>query len=305
MSTLLYDVKTLQGMIAALQNYWARQGCVIMQPLDIEIGAGTFHPATFLRAIGPEPWQAAYVQPCRRPTDGRYGENPNRVQHYFQFQVVLKPSPDNIQELYLDSLRELGIDPLKDDIRFVEDNWESPTLGAWGLGWEVWLNGMEVTQFTYFQQVGGLECKPITGEITYGLERLAMPLQGVDNIFDLVWTKTKNGVVTYGDVYHQNEVEMSKYNFEVADTALLFKNFEDFEKQSMRLIELGLPLPAFEMAFKASHTFNLLDARRAISVTERQQYILKIRKLTKAVAESYFASREALGFPLLKEKSHA
>lgn len=300
-----YDVKTLQGMIAALQHYWAKQGCVIMQPLDMEIGAGTFHPATFLRAIGPEPWRAAYVQPCRRPTDGRYGENPNRVQHYYQFQVVLKPSPDNIQELYLDSLRELGIDPNKNDIRFVEDNWESPTLGAWGLGWEVWLNGMEVTQFTYFQQVGGLECKPVTGEITYGLERLAMPLQGVDNIFDLVWSKTESNMVKYGDLFHQNEVEMSKYNFELADVPALFKQFEYFEKESFRLIELGFPLPAFEMAFKASHTFNLLDARRAISVTERQQYILKIRKLTKAVAESYYASREKLGFPLLKEKSHA
>lgn len=304
MKTTTFDVKTLQGMIAALQQYWSNQGCVIVQPLDMEIGAGTFHPATFLRAIGPEPWRAAYVQPCRRPTDGRYGENPNRVQHYYQFQVVLKPSPDNIQELYLDSLRALGIDPLVDDIRFVEDNWESPTLGAWGLGWEVWLNGMEITQFTYFQQVGGLECNPVTGEITYGLERLAMPLQGIDNIFDLVWCKTPAGIVTYGDVFHQNEVEMSKYNFEIADTEMLFKQFQFYENESTRLIELALPLPAFEMAFKASHTFNLLDARRAISVTERQQYILKIRRLTKAVAESYFASRQALGFPLLQGKNH-
>lgn len=299
-----YDVKTLQGMIATLQAYWAEQGCVIVQPLDIEVGAGTFHPTTFLRAIGPEPWRAAYVQPCRRPTDGRYGENPNRVQHYYQFQVVLKPSPNNIQELYLDSLRALGIDPLLDDIRFVEDNWESPTLGAWGLGWEVWLNGMEVTQFTYFQQVGGLECKPVMGEITYGLERLAMPLQGIDNMYDLVWTKTPTGVVTYGDVFHQNEVEMSKYNFEHANVEKLFEHFETYEKESTRLIELGLPLPAYDMVLKASNTFNLLDARRAISVTERQQYILKIRRLAKAVAESYYQAREALGFPLLQEKNH-
>lgn len=299
-----YDVKTLQGMIAALQDYWSNQGCVIIQPLDLEVGAGTFHPTTFLRAIGPEPWHAAYVQPSRRPTDGRYGENPNRVQHYYQFQVVLKPSSANIQELYLDSLRVLGIDPLLDDIRFVEDNWESPTLGAWGLGWEVWLNGMEVTQFTYFQQVGGLPCKPITGEITYGLERLAMPLQGVDNIYDLVWSKTPHGIVTYGDVFHQNEVEMSKYNFEHANVELLFQQFAAYEKESQRLIDLALPLPAYEMALKASHTFNLLDARRAISVTERQQYILKIRRLAKAVAESYYQAREALGFPLLQEKIH-
>jgi glycyl-tRNA synthetase alpha chain len=300
-----YDVKTLQGMIAALQAFWSEQGCVIVQPFDMEVGAGTFHPSTFLRAIGPEPWRAAYVQPSRRPTDGRYGENPNRVQHYYQFQVVLKPSPDNIQELYLESLKTLGIDPLIDDIRFVEDNWESPTLGAWGLGWEIWLNGMEVTQFTYFQQVGGLECKPVTGEITYGLERLAMPLQGVDNIYDLVWCRNDKGVVTYGDVFHQNEVEMSKYNFEFANVDVLFKQFDFYEQESMRLIEAGIPLPAYEMALKASHTFNLLDARRAISVTERQQYILKIRRLTKAVAEAYYAAREALGFPLLQEKNHA
>jgi glycyl-tRNA synthetase alpha chain len=278
---------------------------VIVQPFDMEVGAGTFHPATFLRAIGPEPWRAAYVQPSRRPSDGRYGENPNRVQHYYQFQVVLKPSPANIQELYLDSLRALGVDPLVDDIRFVEDNWESPTLGAWGLGWEVWLNGMEVTQFTYFQQVGGLECKPVTGEITYGLERLAMPLQGIDNFYDLVWCKTANGVVTYGDVFHQNEVEMSKYNFELANVDALFKQFHTLEQESVRLIEAGLPLPAYEMALKASHTFNLLDARRAISVTERQQYILKIRRLTKLVAESYYNARETLGFPLLQDKNNA
>lgn len=300
-----HDIKTLQGMIATLQAFWADQGCVIVQPFDMEVGAGTFHPSTFLRAVGPEPWRAAYVQPSRRPTDGRYGENPNRVQHYYQFQVVLKPSPANIQELYLDSLRALGIDPLVDDIRFVEDNWESPTLGAWGLGWEVWLNGMEVTQFTYFQQVGGLECRPVTGEITYGLERLAMPLQGIDNFYDLVWCKNENGIVTYGDVFHQNEVEMSKYNFEYANVDALFKQFHTFEHESTRLIEAGLPLPAYEMALKASHTFNLLDARRAISVTERQQYILKIRRLTKMVAESYFNAREALGFPLLQDKKNA
>lgn len=261
----------------------------------------TFHPATFLRAIGPEPWRAAYVQPCRRPADGRYGDNPNRVQHYYQFQVTLKPSPENIQDLYLDSLRALGIDPLIDDIRFVEDNWEHPALGAWGLGWEVWQNGLEITQFTYFQQVGGLECKPVSGEITYGLERLAMSLQGVDNIYDLVWSKTPAGVVTYGDVFHQNEVEMSKYNFELANVDVLFKHFVTYEQESLRLIEAGLPLPAFEMVMKASHTFNLLDARRALSVTERQQHILKIRRLSKAVAESYFKAREALGFPLLAQ----
>lgn len=295
-----YDIKTLQGMIATLQAFWAEQGCVIMQPLDMEVGAGTFHPASFLRAIGPEPWRAAYVQPSRRPTDGRYGDNPNRVQQHHQFQVVLKPSPLNIQALYLDSLRALGIDPLVDDIRFVEDNWESPTLGAWGLGWEVWLNGMEVTQFTYFQQVGGLECRPVTGELTYGLERLAMPLQGVNNLYDLVWTKTKDGIVTYGDVFHQNEVELSRYNFEEASVPALLQQFKTYEQESLRLIELNLPLPAYEMAMKASHTFNLLDARRAISVNERQHYILTIRRLTKAVAEAYYQAREALGFPLVK-----
>jgi len=299
-----YDVKTLQGMIATLQAYWSQQGCVIVQPLDMEVGAGTFHPATFLRAIGPEPWRTAYVQPCRRPTDGRYGENPNRVQHYYQFQVMLKPSPDHIQELYLQSLITLGIDPLTDDLRFVEDNWEAPTLGSWGLGWEVWQNGLEITQFTYFQQVGGLECRPVTGEITYGLERLAMSLQGVDHIYDLVWSKTGNTIITYGDVFHQNEVEMSKYNFEQANVNKLFDHFHTYEKESMRLIELNLPLPAYEMVLKTSHTFNLLDARHAISVTERQHYILKIRRLAKAVAESYFKAREALHFPLLQEKTH-
>lgn len=297
-----FDTKTFQGLIATLQQFWTKHGCVLMQPLDMEVGAGTFHTGSFLGAIGPEPWRAAYVQPSRRPTDGRYGENPNRVQRHHQFQVILKPSPDDIQEIYLDSLRALGIDPLVDDIRFVEDNWESPTLGAWGLGWEVWLNGMEVTQFTYFQQVGGLSCEPVTGEITYGLERLAMALQNVDNIYDLVWSVGPQGVVTYGDVCHQTEVEMSKYNFEQADIETLFKHFEFYETESLRLIEAGLPLPAYEMVLKASHTFNLLDARHALSVTERQGHILKIRRLSKAVAESYYAAREALGFPLLKTK---
>lgn len=296
-----YDVKAFQGLIATLQDYWGKQGCVIMQPVDMEVGAGTFHTGSFLGAIGPEPWRAAYVQPSRRPTDGRYGENPNRVQRHHQFQVVLKPSPDDIQDLYLESLRLLGVDTLTDDIRFVEDNWESPTLGAWGLGWEVWLNGMEVTQFTYFQQVGGIECKPVTGEITYGLERLAMGLQGIDNIYDLVWCVGPQGKVTYGDVCHQSEVEISKYNFELADIETLFNHFHFYEKQALLLIEEKLPLPAYEMVLKASHTFNLLDARRAISVTERQNHILKIRKLAKAVAESYFEAREALGFPLLKK----
>ena len=300
-----YDVSTFQGLILALQDYWAKQGCGILQPLDMEVGAGTFHPATFLRAIGPEPWRAAYVQPCRRPTDGRFGENPNRLQHYYQFQVVLKPSPDNIQELYLGSLKAVGFDPLVHDIRFVEDNWESPTLGAWGLGWEVWLNGMEVTQFTYFQQVGGLECRPVTGEITYGLERLAMYLQNVKSVYDLVWTKGPQGVVTYGDVFHQNEVEMSHYNFEQADTESLFAWFETCEKESNKLIEAGLALPAYEQVLKASHTFNLLDARHAISVTERQRYILRIRTLSRAVAQAYYDAREALGFPICKQAGDA
>ncbi|MEN8107342.1 MAG: glycine--tRNA ligase subunit alpha [Pseudomonadota bacterium] len=289
---------TFQSLVLALQNYWDRQGCALLQPLDMEVGAGTFHPATFLRAIGPEPWRAAYVQPSRRPTDGRYGENPNRLQHYYQYQVVLKPSPLEIQELYLGSLRELGIDPLVHDIRFVEDNWESPTLGAWGLGWEVWLNGMEVTQFTYFQQVGGLPCKPVTGEITYGLERIAMYLQDVESVFDLVWTRGPNGPVSYRDVFHQNEVEMSAYNFEQADIGSLLNWFDVCERESSRLIEANLPLPAYEMALKASHTFNLLDARNAISVTERQRYILRVRTLTSQVAEAYYQRREALGFPM-------
>ena len=292
------DPSTFQGLIFALQHYWAKQGCVIMQPYDMEMGAGTFHPATYIRAIGPEPWNAAYVQPSRRPTDGRYGENPNRLQHYYQFQVVLKPSPLDIQDRYLESLKMLGIDPLVHDIRFVEDNWESPTLGAWGLGWEIWLNGMEVTQFTYFQQVGGLDCRPVLGEITYGLERIAMYLQGVKSVFDLVWTRGPQGVVTYGAVFHQNEVEQSTYNFEQADVDFLFKQFDHCEAQSQQLIEANLALPAYEQVLQASHTFNLLDARHAISVTERQRYILRVRSLSRAVAETYYAAREELGFPL-------
>ena len=296
------DVSTFQGLIFALQNYWAEQGCVILQPYDMEMGAGTFHTATFLRSIGPEPWNAAYVQPSRRPTDGRYGENPNRLQHYYQFQVAMKPSPKDIQELYLGSLEMMGIDTLTHDIRFVEDNWESPTLGAWGLGWEVWLNGMEVTQFTYFQQVGGLDCRPVTGEITYGIERIAMYLQGVESVFDLVWTHGPQGPVTYGDVFHQNEVEQSAYNFEHADVEFLFGLFDQCEKESSQLIELGLPLPAYEQVRKASHAFNLLDARHAISVTERQRYILRVRTLARAVAKAYYEAREKLGFPMVKEE---
>lgn len=269
-----------------------------MQPLDMEVGAGTFHPATFLRAIGPEVWNSAYVQPSRRPTDGRYGENPNRLQHYYQFQVVMKPSPAGFQDLYLGSLKHLGVDPEIHDIRFVEDNWESPTLGAWGLGWEVWLNGMEVTQFTYFQQAGGLECYPVTGEVTYGLERIAMYLQGVDSIYDLIWSRGTNGDVTYGDVFLQNERELSAYNFDFADIEFLFAAFDQYEKDAERLIAAKLPLPAYEMVMKASHTFNLLDARKAISVTERQRYILRVRTLARGVAKGYFESRMAAGFPL-------
>jgi glycyl-tRNA synthetase alpha chain len=289
---------TFQELILKLQQFWAERGCVVLQPLDMEVGAGTFHPATFLRAVGPENWNAAYVQPSRRPTDGRYGENPNRLQHYYQFQVVMKPSPAEFQELYLDSLAALGIDSAIHDIRFVEDNWESPTLGAWGLGWEVWLNGMEVTQFTYFQQAGGLECYPVTGEITYGIERIAMYLQGVDSIYDLVWAEGPSGTVTYGDVFHQNEVEMSRYNFEEADVTQLFGFFDHCEKEALRLVDIDLPLPAYEMVMKASHTFNLLDARHAISVTERQRFILRVRTLARAVAQAYFDARAALGFPL-------
>ena len=296
------DFSTFQGLILALQEYWAGQGCVLLQPLDLEVGAGTFHPATFLRAIGPEPWKTAYVQPSRRPTDGRFGENPNRLQHYYQYQVLLKPSPDNIQELYLDSLRHLGLDLLEHDVRFVEDNWESPTLGAWGLGWEVWLNGMEVTQFTYFQQVGGLECKPVSGEITYGLERIAMYLQGVESVYDLTWTNSPQGRVSYGDVFHQNEVEMSTYNFDLANVDFMFVCFDTYEQECQKLIEKNLALPAYEMVLKASHTFNLLDARHAISVTERQRYILRVRNMAKSVAETYYQSREDLGFPMLTKE---
>lgn len=293
------DVSTFQGLILALSGYWSQHGCVLLQPLDMPVGAGTFHPATFLRAIGPEPWRAAYVQPSRRPADGRYGENPNRLQHYYQFQVLLKPAPLEIQELYLGSLRYLGLDLLEHDVRFVEDNWESPTLGAWGLGWEVWLNGMEVTQFTYFQQVGGLSCKPVSGEITYGLERIAMYLQGVESVYDLVWTRGPQGVVSYGDVFHQNEVEMSAYNFEHANIEYLYHAFTAYERDCAALIEKHLPLPAYDMVLQASHAFNLLDARRAISVTERQRYILRVRNLARSVAESYYQAREALSFPLL------
>ena len=289
---------TFQELIARLQQYWADKGCVVMQPLDMEVGAGTFHPATFLRSIGPEVWNAAYVQPSRRPTDGRYGENPNRLQHYYQFQVVMKPSPADFQELYLGSLEHLGIDTTVHDVRFVEDNWESPTLGAWGLGWEVWLNGMEVSQFTYFQQVGGLECYPVTGEITYGLERIAMYLQAVDSIYDLVWAHGPQGDVSYGDVFLQNEREMSTFNFEHADVDFLFAAFNQYEKDAEHLIAEKLPLPAYEMVMKASHTFNLLDARKAISVTERQRYILRVRTLARGVAQGYFDSRLAEGFPL-------
>jgi glycyl-tRNA synthetase alpha chain len=296
---------TFQQFIKQLDSYWSEQGCVLVQPLDLEVGAGTFHPATFLRSIGPEPWNAAYVQPCRRPTDGRYGENPNRLQHYYQYQVVMKPAPENIQELYLGSLDAIGIDPKIHDIRFVEDNWESPTLGAWGLGWEVWLNGMEVTQFTYFQQAGGLECRPVLGEITYGTERLAMYLQGVDSVYDLVWTDVGGRTVTYGEVFLQNEIEQSHYNFEQADVPSLFAWFDNCEREAQKLVENDLPLPAYEQVLKASHTFNLLDARRAISVTERQRYILRVRDLAKRVAESYFARREALGFPDLKQEAKA
>ncbi len=296
---------TFQQLILTLQTYWADKGCVVLQPYDMEMGAGTFHTATFLRALTPEKWNAAYVQPSRRPTDGRYGDNPNRLQHYYQFQVVLKPNPPNIQELYLGSLKALGIDTLTHDVRFVEDNWESPTLGAWGLGWEVWLNGMEVTQFTYFQQVGGIECFPVTGEITYGLERLAMYIQGVDSVYDLVWTDGEFGRVTYGDVFHQNEVEQSTYNFEYADVPKMFELFDFYETQADKLVAVNLPLPAYEMVLKASHTFNLLDARGAISVTERQRYILRVRTLARKVAVSYTEARAKLGFPLADEAHKA
>ena len=299
------ETLTFQALILTLQNYWASRGCVVLQPYDMEVGAGTFHTATFLRALTPEKWNAAYVQPSRRPTDGRYGDNPNRLQHYYQFQVVLKPNPANIQELYLGSLKAIGIDTLTHDVRFVEDNWESPTLGAWGLGWEVWLNGMEVTQFTYFQQVGGIECFPVTGEITYGLERLAMYIQGVDSVYDLVWADGEFGRVTYGDVFHQNEVEQSAYNFEHADVAKLFELFDFYEEQADKLVAVNLPLPAYEMVLKASHAFNLLDARGAISVTERQRFILRVRTLARKVAISYTEARAKLGFPLADDAHKA
>ncbi|MDC0198329.1 glycine--tRNA ligase subunit alpha [Candidatus Thioglobus sp.] len=298
MSNLELDTtKSFQNLILKLQSFWAEKGCAIVQPFDMEVGAGTFHPATFIRSIGPEPWKAAYVQPSRRPGDGRYGENPNRLQHYYQFQVLLKPSPSNIQDLYLDSLIAIGIDLKIHDVRFVEDNWESPTLGAWGLGWEVWLNGMEVSQFTYFQQVGGLACKPVSGELTYGLERLAMYLQGVDSVYDLVWTDG----LTYGDVYHQNEVEQSKYNFEIADTDILLRQFDEAESINSKLIEENLPFPAYEQTMKASHIFNLLDARKAISVTDRSRFIRRVRAMSQKVAQAYYESREKLGFPMLKK----
>ena len=288
-----------QNVILTLQNYWAAHGCAIVQPVDLECGAGTFNPSTFLRVLGPEPWKAAYVEPSRRPTDGRYGDNPNRLQHYFQFQVILKPSPENVQDLYLGSLRALGLDPARHDIRFVEDDWESPTLGAWGLGWEVWLNGMEVSQFTYFQQVGGIELAPISVELTYGLERLTMYLQGRESVYDIAW----NDSISYGDVYHQNEVEQSRYNFDESDAGMLLAHFNDFEKECSRLIELGLPLPAYDYCLKCSHTFNQLDARGAISITERAGYIGRVRNLASGVARLYVAQREALNFPMLKSMS--
>lgn len=292
---------SFQQIILTLQNYWDKHDCALLQPYDMEVGAGTSHTATFLRAIGPEPWRAAYVQPSRRPTDGRYGSNPNRLQHYYQYQVVLKPAPRNIIDLYLGSLKELGIDPQQHDIRFVEDDWENPTLGAWGLGWEVWLNGMEITQFTYFQQVGGIDCNPTMGEITYGLERLAMYLQKVESVYDLVWTTLPDGqVLYYRDVFHQNEVEQSTYNFEIAPVDVLFQHFNDYEALAKTLVEKALALPAYEATLKAAHTFNLLDARRAISVTERAAYIGRIRNLSRGVAQAYYESREALGFPMLK-----
>ena len=292
---------TFQQLILTLNQYWDRHGCALLQPYDMEMGAGTFHTATFLRAIGPEPWRAAYVQPSRRPKDGRYGENPNRLQHYYQYQVALKPSPDNLQDIYLESLTALGIDLKQNDVRFVEDDWESPTLGAWGLGWEVWLNGMEVTQFTYFQQAGGLDCKPVLGELTYGLERLALYLQGKENVYDLIWVDG----VTYRDVYHQNEVEQSRYNFELANTEMLFQHFSQFEGETKRLVEAGLVLPGYEMVLKCSHTFNLLDARGAISVTERNGYIGRVRTLARLVAQAYYESREKLGFPMCASQAAA
>ncbi|MCH7566489.1 MAG: glycine--tRNA ligase subunit alpha [Nitrospirae bacterium] len=292
---------TLQDVILSLNRFWSKRGCVIHQPYDLEMGAGTFHPATFLRALGPEPWLAAYPETCRRPTDGRYGKNPNRLQHYYQYQVVIKPSPDTIQSLYLESLTHLGIDPRLHDIRFVQDDWESPTLGAWGLGWEVRLDGMEITQFTYFQEIGGIELNPITVELTYGTERIAMYLQQVDNVYDLAW----NDTITYGDIHYQTEVQFSKYNFEEADVSMLSTTFQAFEAEGTRLIEKGLPLPAYDYCIKTSHVFNLLDARGAISVAERTGYIARVRALARLCAESYLREREAMGYPLLKAASRA
>lgn len=292
---------TFQQLIEKLHSFWSAQGCAILQPMDLEVGAGTFHPTTFLKAIGPEPWRCAHVQASRRPSDGRYGEHPNRGQHFYQYQVVIKPSPENFQQLYLDSLVAIGLDPMEHDIRFVEDNWEGPTLGAWGLGWEVWLDGMEITQFTYFQQVGGLECKPVMGELAYGIERICMYMQGVDNIADLVWTRHGDTVLTYGDLFKQNEFEQSTYNFETADTKMLFQHFSDWEKECEKSLEKGLPHVAYEMVLKSSHLFNILDARHAISVTERQGYILRVRNLARKVAQAYYEKREELGFPLLKK----
>lgn len=288
-----------QQLILKLNQFWSEQKCIIQQPYDIEKGAGTMNPATFLRALGPEPWRVAYVEPSRRPTDGRYGENPNRLQHYYQYQVILKPSPEDVIEVYLDSLRAMGIDPEKHDIRFVEDNWESPTLGAWGLGWEVWLDGMEVTQFTYFQQCGGIDCKPVSAEITYGLERLAMFIQGVDSVFDIEWVEG----IKYGDVHHQGEVEHSAYNFEIANTEMLFDLFDMFETEAQRVMDRGLVLPAYDYVLKCSHTFNLLDARGAISVTERTGYIARVRNLARMCAQGYVEQREKLGYPLIKKEA--
>lgn len=289
---------TFQEIILKLDDFWSRQNCILQQPYDVEKGAGTMNPATFLRALGPEPWRVAYVEPSRRPADGRYGENPNRLQHYYQYQVILKPSPDDVLDVYLDSLRAIGIDPAEHDIRFVEDNWESPTLGAWGLGWEVWLDGMEVTQFTYFQQCGGIDCRPVSAELTYGLERLAMFVQGVDSVFDITWVEG----ITYGDVHHQSEVEHSHYNFEIADTELLFKLFEMYEQEALSIIKKGFVLPAYDYVLKCSHTFNLLDARGAISVTERTGFITRVRNMARVCAQSYVEQRKAMGYPLLKVK---
>jgi len=290
---------TFQELVLSLQDFWAKYGCVILQPYDVEVGAGTSNPATFLRVLGPEPWNAAYVEPTRRPADGRYGENPNRLQHFYQYQVILKPSPDTIQDIYLRSLERIGIDLLKHDIRFVEDDWESPTLGAWGLGWEVWLDGLEITQFTYFQQAGGIELKPVAGEITYGIERIAMFLQGVENVYELKW----NERVTYGDVHHRSEVEWSIHNFEQADVPLQVRLFEQYERESLRLIEKGLVLPAYDYCLKCSHAFNILDARGAISVTERTHFIGRVRNLARRVAETHLKQREEMGFPLLRAGS--